>query len=65
MQALVDHLGCFLLYDLGWPGCITNLAVYKELHFGMYPEQYLRPDEYILADQGKSSYILVLVYFLV
>jgi len=32
IQATVNHEARFAWYDLGWPGAVTNVKIFKNLH---------------------------------
>ncbi|KZS94893.1 hypothetical protein SISNIDRAFT_473838 [Sistotremastrum niveocremeum HHB9708] len=52
VQATCDHRAIFTSYDLGWPGCVNDAAVWKESCVWENRASYFAPDEYILADKG-------------
>lgn len=53
MQALVDFRGRFIVFDLGWPGCMNDTSMWKMSHVCRYRHLYLNLDEWIMADKGE------------
>lgn len=56
MQGIVDFDGKFISYDLGWPGCTNDLTVWKRSHIWIHRDEYMAPDEWVMADQGRLLY---------
>ena len=58
---MVDHSCQFISYDLGWPGSVTDVKMFKNLHLWIHQHQYFKNGEYILVDKGchifKIKYI--------
>ena len=52
IQAICDHHGIFTEYELGWPGSVVDVMVFKQSEVWMKKEKYFDEDEYILADKG-------------
>jgi len=52
IQVICDHCGIFTKYELGWPGSVVNVMVFKQSKVWMKKAKYFDKDEYILADKG-------------
>ena len=58
VQAICDHRGIFLGYELGWPGSVSDVVVLKQSEVWINRGKYFEQDEYILADKGINlSYL--------
>jgi len=55
VQAVVDHRGIFLEYELGWPGSVADTAAFKQSELWLNKGKYFEDDEYILADKGEAQ----------
>jgi hypothetical protein len=53
MQAVADFQGRFISYDFGWPGSVPDVSVWKESHLWLHCDNYLRQDEWLMADKGN------------
>jgi hypothetical protein len=49
---VVDHSRRFISYDLGWPGSVTDVKMFKNSHLWIHRRQYFKNGEYILVDKG-------------
>ena len=54
VQAIVDHLRRFINLDLGWPGCLVDVTLWKRSLIWLMRHTYFRRGEYLLADKGLS-----------
>lgn len=59
MQAVCDHRGIFMDYDLGWLGSISDSMVWKESNLWMNQHKYFASDKYILVDKGLLLVIVL------
>ena len=48
------HERRFTSYELGWPGAVTDIKIFKNSHLWMNRREYFKDGEYILVDKGKS-----------
>ncbi|KIL57043.1 hypothetical protein M378DRAFT_88415 [Amanita muscaria Koide BX008] len=55
IQATVDHERRFTSYELGWPGAVTDIKIFKNSHLWMNRREYFKGGEYILVDKGKLT----------
>ena len=55
VQAICDHRGFFIEYELGWPGSVADVTVFKQSKVWVNKAKYFEDDEYILADKGSLS----------
>ena len=55
VQAIFDHWGIFIEYELGWPGSVVDVTVFKQSEVWMNKAKYFEDDEYLLADKGLLS----------
>lgn len=62
IQATIDHERRFTSYELGWPGSVTDVKIFKNSHLWMNRREYFKNGEYILVDKGKSDIELFAVY---
>ena len=58
LQATVDHQCCFTSHELGWPGSVPDMKVWKQSHIWMHHQDYFKNGEYILVDKGRLYYLL-------
>ncbi|KAG8732150.1 hypothetical protein FRC11_000391 [Ceratobasidium sp. 423] len=63
MQAVVDWDGKFISYDLGWPGCMPDVTMWKESHLWLHRDSYLSPDEWLIGDQAYPLTIFLITMF--
>ena len=54
IQATVDHKHCFTSFEMGWPGSVPDMKVWKQSHLWVHRHQYVKNGWYILV--GKGSY---------
>ena len=52
IQAICDHHGIFTEYELGWPGSVADVTVFKQSEVWLKKAKYFAEDEYILGDKG-------------
>ncbi|KAF8229102.1 hypothetical protein L208DRAFT_1187038, partial [Tricholoma matsutake] len=52
IQMTVDHERRFTSYELGWPGAVTDIKIFKNSHLWMNCWEYIKDGEYILVDKG-------------
>ena len=57
IQATVDHECRFTSYELGWPGSVTDVKIWKNSHIWMHRRKYFKNGEYILLDKGMISLV--------
>jgi len=57
IQATVDHQCRFTSHELGWPGSVPDMKVWKQSHLWMHRQDYFKNGEYILVDKG--GYLLI------
>jgi len=55
IQAICYHHGIFTEYEIGWPGSVADVMVFKQSEVWMQKEKYFDEDEYILADKGELN----------
>jgi hypothetical protein len=55
IQATCDHRRKFTSYELGWPGAVTDVKVWKNSDVWKRRHLYFKNGEYILVDKGKSE----------
>lgn len=65
MQAVCDHLGRFQSYELGWPGSVTDVTMFKESELWLNKERYFEEDEYVLVDRGMEFLSKIYPYSLI
>lgn len=53
MQATCDHTGEFASFELGWPGAVTDVEVWKNSDVWKRRHLYFKNGKYILVDKGK------------
>jgi len=52
IQAICYHHGIFTEYEIGWPGSVADVMVFKQSEVWMKKAKYFAEDEYILGDKG-------------
>ncbi|KDQ09814.1 hypothetical protein BOTBODRAFT_82826, partial [Botryobasidium botryosum FD-172 SS1] len=52
IQAVCDHHGIFTLYEMGWPGSVHDVTIFRQSHIWKEKEKHFRDYEYLLADKG-------------
>ncbi|KIJ43361.1 hypothetical protein M422DRAFT_253243 [Sphaerobolus stellatus SS14] len=52
IQAICDHRGIIIEYELGWPGSVADTMAFKESELWQNRGKYFEDDEYVLADKG-------------
>ncbi len=52
VQATVDHEGRVTSFELGHPGSVPDVTVWKESHLWQNRRDYFMDGEYVLADKG-------------
>ncbi|KAA1479949.1 hypothetical protein DENSPDRAFT_742836, partial [Dentipellis sp. KUC8613] len=50
VQAIVDHLRRFISFDLGWPGSVPDVSIWKQSHIWRNRGEYFQDGEFVLAD---------------
>lgn len=60
VQVIVDHECRFTAVELGWPGSVSDVTMWKKSHIWQQRSHYLRDNALLLADKGypSSPYIL-------
>ncbi|KAF8578403.1 hypothetical protein K439DRAFT_1648796 [Ramaria rubella] len=53
VQATVDHEKRFTSFDLGWPGSMPDVTIFKASYIWNNHAAHFAPGEYILADKGE------------
>ncbi|QRV88235.1 DDE superfamily endonuclease [Ceratobasidium sp. AG-Ba] len=43
-----------LFYDLGWPGSVADVTIWKRCHLWLNRDRYLAPDEWLFGDKGYT-----------
>ncbi|KIM72617.1 hypothetical protein PILCRDRAFT_93387 [Piloderma croceum F 1598] len=49
IQATMDHEHHFTSYDMGWPGSVLDMKVWKQSHLWVHKHQYFKNGWYILG----------------
>ncbi len=62
VQATCDHQGRITSYDLGHPGSVPDVTVWKESHIWQNRHDYFQRGEYILVDKGSIHQSLRLMH---
>lgn len=52
IQATVDHEGRFSSFDLGWPGSVADVTIFKNSFLWAHRRDHFRNGQYILVDKG-------------
>ena len=52
VQAVVDAFKRFISFEMGWPGSVPDVSIWKKSHLWVHRHQYFEPGEYLLADKG-------------
>jgi hypothetical protein len=55
IQATVDHECCFTSYEMGWPGSVPDMKIWKQSHLWTHRHQYFKNGRYILVDNGDHD----------
>ncbi|KAK2464094.1 hypothetical protein APHAL10511_003881 [Amanita phalloides] len=55
VQAIVDHEKHFIAYELGWPGSVPDVTVWKSSHVYKHRATYFEDGKYVMADKGYPS----------
>lgn len=60
IQAIVDHQKRFISFDLGWPGSVADVMVWKKSQVWQRRLEYFSGNSQVLADKGypSSPYVL-------
>ncbi|KDQ12197.1 hypothetical protein BOTBODRAFT_80261, partial [Botryobasidium botryosum FD-172 SS1] len=53
IQAVCNHHSIFTLYEMGWPGSVHDVTIFKQLHIWKEKEKHFWDYEYLLADKGE------------
>jgi hypothetical protein len=61
VQGVVDHEKRFIAYELGWPGSVPDVTIWKSSHVYKHRATYFQGGKYVMADKGM--YILPGVTF--
>ncbi|KAG2071469.1 hypothetical protein BDR04DRAFT_1142230 [Suillus decipiens] len=64
VQAIVDHKMRFISVDLGWPGSVSDVTMWKKLHVWCHWRDYFPNNTQVLADKGYPSSLYVLQPFM-
>ncbi|KAG8716503.1 hypothetical protein FRC09_015670 [Ceratobasidium sp. 395] len=54
MLAVVDIDGRFIYYDIGWPGSVADVSIWKRSHLWLNRDSYLGPREWLMGDNGYT-----------
>ncbi|OSC99379.1 hypothetical protein PYCCODRAFT_840847 [Trametes coccinea BRFM310] len=52
--AVVDHECRFISFEMGWPGSVPDVSVWKRSDVWMRRREYFGNGQYILADKGRA-----------
>jgi hypothetical protein len=52
LQAICDHRGLFISYDIGWPGSVHDAKVYRNSRFFCLEAKTLTYNQHIIADSA-------------
>lgn len=52
IQLVCDHCRKIISYDMGWPGSMTDVTIFKNSHIWKNRRSYFEGNEYLLADRG-------------
>ncbi|CAK5267076.1 unnamed protein product [Mycena citricolor] len=55
VQATCDHEKRFTSYELGWPGGVPDVKVFKHSDLWLRRNRYFGPQNYLLVDKGYPS----------
>lgn len=53
VQATVDHEARFTSFEIGFPGCMTDVTIFKQSDIWVNRARYFSDHEYILVDKGE------------
>jgi len=56
IQATVDHECRFTSYEMGWPGSVPDMKIWKQSHLWTHRHQYFKNGRYILVDRVTIIY---------
>jgi DDE superfamily endonuclease len=56
VQATVDHEKRFTSFDLGWPGSVPDVTVFKASYIWTNRVAHFSQGEYLLADKGETNW---------
>ncbi|QRW13271.1 DDE superfamily endonuclease [Ceratobasidium sp. AG-Ba] len=54
MMVVASPDGRILFYDLGWPGSMADVTIWKQCHLWQHRDAYLARSEWLFADKGYS-----------
>ena len=57
IQAVVDHSRQFISFDLGWPGPVTDIKMFKHSYLWTHRRLHFKNGEYILVDKGDIVFM--------
>lgn len=55
IQTVVDHMRRFISFDLGWPGSVTDIKMFKHSYLWTHRRLHFKNGEYILVDKGTAQ----------
>ena len=58
IQTVVDHSHWFISLDLGWPGSVSDIKIFKHSHLWSHCQLHFKNGEYILVDKGDIIIIM-------
>ena len=61
---IVDHLRRFIDFDLGWPGTLTDVALWTRSYIWENRDEFFGPGEYVLADKGEQLHTALMSVYI-
>jgi hypothetical protein len=57
VQAIVDHEKWFIAVELGWPGSVSDVTMWKKSHIWQHRHEYFPNNTMLLADKGMFLFL--------